>query len=56
MSETPKAARYGKRRAKVPPFARYAGTSVWRKDKRKVREYARFRAAAPTSEKPEFAG
>ncbi len=33
-------------RQKVPPFARYRGTSAWRKDRRRVREYARFRAAA----------
>ena len=36
----------GKTRQKVPPFARYKGTSAWRKDRRRVREYARFRAAA----------
>lgn len=49
MSDTaipvpPKAARFGKKRPKVPPFARYKGTSAWRKDRRRVREYARFRA------------
>ncbi len=33
-------------RQKVPPFARYQGTSAWRKYNRRVREYARFRAAA----------
>lgn len=33
-------------RQKVPPFARYKGTSAWRKDRRRVRAYARFRAAA----------
>ncbi len=33
-------------RQKVPAFARYVGTSAWRKDRRRAREYARFRAAA----------
>ncbi len=32
-------------RQKVPPFARYEGTSAWRKDRRRARAYARFRAA-----------
>ena len=31
---------------KVPPFARYDGTSAWRKYSIRVREYAHFRAAA----------
>ncbi len=61
MSDTPpaipaKAARYpGSPRQKVPAFARYEGTSAWRKDRRRVREYYRFLAttkqasqAAPT--------
>jgi hypothetical protein len=30
---------------RVPPFARYEGTSAWRKYARKVRDYAHFRAA-----------
>ena len=30
---------------KVAPFARYVGTSAWRKYTNRVREYARFRAA-----------
>lgn len=30
---------------KVPPFARYRGTSAWRKYRRRVHDYARFRAA-----------
>ncbi len=30
---------------KVPPFARYEGTSAWRKYPNRVREYNRFRAA-----------
>ncbi len=32
-------------RQKVPAFARYKGTSAWRKDRRRVRAYALFRAA-----------
>ena len=32
-------------RQKVPPFARYKGTSAWRKDRRRVREYARYQAS-----------
>ena len=39
------APRYGTARPKVPPFARYVGTSVWRKDRRRAREYAKFLAA-----------
>ena len=31
---------------KVPAFARYKGTSAWHKYPVRVREYARFRAAA----------
>ncbi len=31
---------------KVPPFARYRGTSAWRKYTNRVREYTRFYAAA----------
>ncbi len=43
----PKAARrFAVARPKVPAFARFVGTSAWRKDRRRVREYARFRAAA----------
>jgi hypothetical protein len=43
----PKAARrFEAPRQKVPAFARYVGTSAWRKDRRRVREYAQFRAAA----------
>jgi hypothetical protein len=33
-------------RQKVPPFARYKGTSAWHKYRVRVRQYARFRAAA----------
>jgi hypothetical protein len=31
---------------KVPPFARYKGTSAWHKYSARVREYASFRAKA----------
>lgn len=37
--------RFGAPRQKVPPFARFKGTSAWHKDRRRAREYARFRAA-----------
>jgi hypothetical protein len=37
---------FGTPRQKVPPFARYKGTSAWKKNPRGAREYARFRAAA----------
>ena len=35
---------YSPSRKKVPAFARYEGTSAWRKDRRRVRAYARFKA------------
>jgi hypothetical protein len=38
----------GTRRQKVPAFARYEGTSAWRKYTVRVREYAHFRAASAT--------
>ena len=38
--------RPGASRPKVPPFARYEGTSAWRKDRRRVRAYARYLAEA----------
>ena len=38
--------RFGAGRPEVAPFARFEGTSAWRKDRRRVRAYARFRAAA----------
>ena len=53
MSDTPSVPQAPRRsvpRQKVPPFARYEGTSAWRKDRRRVREYARFRAAAKQAE------
>lgn len=52
MSDTPTsghtepARRFGAPRQKVPPFARFKGTSAWRKYRNRAREYARFRAAA----------
>ena len=52
-----KTARYpDAKRQTVPPFARYEGTSAWRKDRKRVREYNRFRAttaqAAPATGRP----
>jgi hypothetical protein len=35
---------------KVPAFARYEGTSAWRKYRIRVREYARHRAAAAAAD------
>ena len=50
-SSLPKAARrQGASRQKVPAFARYEGTSAWRKDRKRVREYARFRAMTKQAE------
>ncbi len=37
---------------KVPAFARYEGTSVWRQYPGRPREYARFRAAAAKAHHP----
>ena len=31
-------------RQKVPAFARYEGTSAWKKDRKRVRAYAAFKA------------
>lgn len=47
MTETKPGAKrdYGRKRPKVPAFARYEGTSAWRKDRRKVRAFARHVAA-----------
>ena len=45
-----KAERYGARRPKVPPFARYEGTSAWRKYPVRVRAYAKYRAALRRAE------
>jgi hypothetical protein len=33
--------------AKVPPFARYKGTSAWQKFRTRARAYAEYRAANP---------
>ena len=44
-ASTPAASRYGTPRQKVPPFARFKGTSAWKKYGRRAREYALFRAA-----------
>lgn len=38
--------RFASPRQKVPPFARYKGTSAWRSNKRRVREHAAYQAAA----------
>jgi hypothetical protein len=35
---------YSPSRKKVPAFARYQGTSAWRKDRRRVRAYALYMA------------
>lgn len=45
-SSLPEAAPSRRKAQKVPPFARYKGTSAWRKDRKRAREYARFLAAA----------
>jgi len=42
---TKAARRFGAPRQKVRPFAHYEGTSAWRKNRRRVREYNLFRAA-----------
>ena len=39
-------------RQKVPDFARYVGTSAWHKDRRRMRAYARFKAAQQQPETP----
>ena len=56
MTETPtpaaKKSSYGTPRPKVPPFARYVGTSAWRKDRRRAREYARYLAVQATLHRP----
>ena len=48
MSETPTTtstkAGYARKRPKVPPFARFKGTSVWKQFKRRARAYARYKA------------
>ncbi len=43
----PKAGKsYAAARPKVPAFARYKGTSAWRKNPRRIRAYAAFLAAS----------
>lgn len=42
--------RFALARPKVPPFARYKGTSAWRKDRRRVKAYNLFRAAQRQAE------
>ena len=37
--------RFAAPRQKVPPFARFKGTSAWRKYRKRAREYAVFQAA-----------
>lgn len=44
VSGTTEAKRRPVARPKVPPFARYPGTSAWRSDKRRVRAYAMYLA------------
>ena len=53
MSDTPTPAtdtvaktelRFGKPRPKVEPFARYRGTSAWRKYRNRVREFYAYKA------------
>ena len=39
------ARRFGAPGQKIRPFARYEGTSAWRKNRRRAREYALFLAA-----------
>ena len=41
-----KAARYRAARPKVLPFARFEGTSAWKKYRSRARAYATFRTAA----------
>lgn len=60
MSEAPKTGATktprssGPARPKVPPFARYRGTSAWRKDRKRVRAYALYQAE--TKRKQQEAG
>lgn len=49
-TETPaQPAARSRARPKVAPFARYKGTSAWRKDRRRVRAYALFLATTKTT-------
>ncbi len=47
MTATPKPV-YAARKQKVPPFARFKGTSVWRQFKLRAREFALYKAAQAT--------
>ncbi len=53
MNDTPAPVKrtYGPSRKKVPAFARYEGTSAWRKDRRRVRAYEMFKATQATASK-----
>jgi hypothetical protein len=42
--------RFGVARPKVPAFARYKGTSAWRKNRRRAHAYALFLAAAKSAD------
>ena len=44
MSDAAAKPRYPTARPKVPPFARYRGTSAWHKSRVKMRAYAWFLA------------
>ncbi len=55
-SANPKPSRFANARPKVAPFARYKGTSAWRKDRKRVRAYALFLAAANHAPKAVPAG
>jgi hypothetical protein len=46
MTDATTPARKRAPRQKVPAFARYEGTSAWKKDRKKVRAYAIFKEAA----------
>ncbi len=50
-SPAPAAAKrsHGPSRKKVPAFARYEGTSAWKKYRRRVRAYAAFKAEQATT-------
>ena len=44
MSDPTPTKTYAKSRPKVPAFARFEGTSAWKKDRNRARAYARFKA------------
>ena len=45
VTKQTKTERYGAKRPKVPAFARYEGTSVWRSNKKRVRAFYLFKAS-----------